>query len=665
MAGKTSLKSHVFYTHKQKVKKLSAITKRVASRISMASLIIQVNQVPKLNTTMAILNAGTGQEVRAKMVATSDLTKHSTQSTTLTRGLMSDEANHSCAAVVVVTPFDIASLHTDSESRAANLDGDSEAAIQKISKDVFSAPSTSASFSSTTHPPQSEMLNNEDISQLAKDNLSPDDVSTIPSSFICGPSDLKIFGRPTLPPAFLPNYTNDRTQAVTEPCKEPENPAYARSSMSSWFQNPANSYIRGTPVGLPPAGTALLRASAGRYNVPSLASDYGRINSRDAPRVQEHSSIAEDKKQEVADNIITTPIVATTAFTIPQVSNGVDNTVNESSIRLNHAIIEVASAPNTTEDPRVSLDGEFSRAADITLWFDREPLWPTDSDFSDAEDDDDTAVAIASFNSLEPSTMGPVTPPHSSSLASSQCSSKFTTNDSVERNEQLRVPKSRVEHTAVSEPKTYIHADASHSTSNNTRKKDAHNISDSDDCSTVVCRVESIGSRSTSSSSLDSQASMDFQMENTFLGSTSAQDIVEQLEIGADGKFTMEHLARAWVLCVATEHSDLRCANPDIAAPGVSFMTTADAENAMVFHTQRRAKLGRISLLEFLKTLDFDDNGKAAVASLLPLIRQTALESQKRIQALKHSPSASFIRPISLDSSNSEERRGRRSRRST
>jgi hypothetical protein len=71
-------------------------------------------------------------------------------------------------------------------------------------------------------------------------------------------------------------------------------------------------------------------------------------------------------------------------------------------------------------------------------------------------------------------------------------------------------------------------------------------------------------------------------MENTFLGSTSAQDIVEESDSIANGTINKEHLARAWILYVAAEHPDLQCANLDIAALGVSFKTTDDADKAYV-----------------------------------------------------------------------------------
>jgi hypothetical protein len=54
-----------------------------------------------------------------------------------------------------------------------------------------------------------------------------------------------IFCRPILPPAFLPSNTNERSIASIKPNTEPQVPAYARPSMSSWYRSAANSAIQG------------------------------------------------------------------------------------------------------------------------------------------------------------------------------------------------------------------------------------------------------------------------------------------------------------------------------------------------------------------------------------------------------------------------------------
>ncbi|EAT90067.1 hypothetical protein SNOG_01855 [Parastagonospora nodorum SN15] len=62
---------------------------------------------------------------------------------------------------------------------------------------------------------------------------------------------LGLLGPSSVPTAFLSTYTNEVKIARIEPYGVPEVPAYARSSMSSWFHSPANSSIQGTVQGLP------------------------------------------------------------------------------------------------------------------------------------------------------------------------------------------------------------------------------------------------------------------------------------------------------------------------------------------------------------------------------------------------------------------------------
>jgi hypothetical protein len=258
------------------------------------------------------------------MIVPSSLIKASTQSSTLLLkdGKISPEASNSCAAVVVA-PF----AHRGVQSSATSPDSNGDAITQDNNKEVSPGLSTPTSASSITYPPQSEAWNNEDTSQSTKESDATNRLSTVPSVFVCGPSELKIFGRPTLPSAFHPNYANDRAQAIVKLSKEAELSAYARSSMSSWFRNPANSTVRGIPAGLPPAGTALSHVSGGRYNRPSRASSRGRTTAHNACELQNHSSTAKEKKQEAADKVLTAPLVATTTITTPEPTNGAEDTL--------------------------------------------------------------------------------------------------------------------------------------------------------------------------------------------------------------------------------------------------------------------------------------------------------------------------------------------------
>jgi hypothetical protein len=93
-------------------------------------------------------------------------------------------------------------------------------------------------------------------------------------------------------------------------------------------------------------------------------------------------------------------------------------------------------------------------------------------------------------------------------------------------------------------------------------------------------------------------------------------------------------------------------------------MTEDDAQHSLKFETQRRAKLGRMSLLEFLKKVDFDSMAMTTEAALIDAFRQTAIESKTHIEEGKGSLTARAIRRISRaarsnSGSSSEQSRGR------
>jgi hypothetical protein len=93
-------------------------------------------------------------------------------------------------------------------------------------------------------------------------------------------------------------------------------------------------------------------------------------------------------------------------------------------------------------------------------------------------------------------------------------------------------------------------------------------------------------------------------------------------------------------------------------------MTEDDAQHSLKFGTQRRAELGRMSLLEFLKKVGFDFMAMTTEAALIDAFCQTAIESKTRIEEDKGSPTARAIRRISRaaqsnSGSSSEQSRGR------
>lgn len=123
-----------------------------------------------------------------------------------------------------------------------------------------------------------------------------------------------------------------------------------------------------------------------------------------------------------------------------------------------------------------------------------------------------------------------------------------------------------------------------------------------------------------------------FQMSNTFLGSTCFSGIVAHLQSPSPTNYvhsiTKPALARAFVSCVAAEHRDKLLFSPDVAAPGVTFTTKTDVEKATEFETQRRAKLGLVSLFEFSRMVEWDQ-GQTNMEGVWKAWREAAVKEQE------------------------------------
>jgi hypothetical protein len=194
--------------------------------------------------------------------------------------------------------------------------------------------------------------------------------------------------------------------------------------------------------------------------------------------------------------------------------------------------------------------------------------------------------------------------------------------------------------------------------------QDAVEVFESDYSSTVESELPSTTSRCTSASSRISQSSTEFHMDNTFLGTTSARDFIDRVRMNEEGKATKKAIAQAWVLCVAAEHADCRSVSPSVNVPGISFITEDDEKHALSFDIGRRARLGRISLLEF-KMISYDADGMMNQNAILPIYLRAAHDSQQRIEASKGGPADQCVRRISHErhrASPSPSSCGRRSR---
>jgi hypothetical protein len=306
--------------------------------------------------------------------------------------------------------------------------------------------------------------------------------------------------------------------------------------MSSWYRSAANSATQGTPFGLPPAGTALRRLNGGRGNL-ALHHTSPRRN-RSSPnalaRVSNLSMTAEND-----DVVREQPVVGV-------VQAGVITTTTQAV----GTFIYVADSTNSTDLPVMPLSGS-NVDSEVKLWFEPEPCLPIDSDFSENEDETEGDMAAVQMKPLS----GTTTCSMSSSIPPETHSSLTY--------EHLKLPEKDISEEDPSAPKLHTKSATLHKISHDVG---AYPTNDSNDSSTMV---SGCSTRVSSASSHTSQSLVEFHMDNTFLGSTSFRHLWDHLHTDADGKSTREDVARAWILCVADEHSDRRSVSPGIEAPGV------------------------------------------------------------------------------------------------
>jgi hypothetical protein len=410
----------------------------------------------------------------------------------------------------------------------------------------------------------------------------------------------------------------------------PEVPAYMRRSMSSWSRDPSNSSLSGTPAGPPSAGSALqhLNRIFSSRPVDSSMRPVNIVHSGSPP--EEHSCMLvplhnrpqkqyllgteSDMVVESVLPIILEPKLATVAESMLP-SQSVMGTVETISVS------ESSSAEDKEADLLRALPQKYHN--DVLLWFEREPFAPIDTNFPDDEDDD-----------IVSNTAQPV----------QAQANPLTKLDSVQQSKRLKYKQI-----------TQVIA--------NGPEDKSHKVSDSD----VSCTA-AVGGESSTAWTVNvfeapcmSQEAIEFCMDNTFLGTTSARDLEDHLHIDTNDRVTKDDLACAWILCVASEQSDQRSFSPIIATSVVSFIEASDVEHALSFKMQRRAKLGRISLLEFLKKLEFDADGLTGVDNLLLVFGDAALESRERTKTAKNKPTSRNLRRLVSERLRSTGMRGRHS----
>lgn len=180
----------------------------------------------------------------------------------------------SCSSLVVSEKVFYGGEDCDSNEEADNGDEKSACDSQYRRHTPSRPPLASQAMNNNKHVALQD--HQAAASRCTRVGLPPLSVTAAPGTAlgILGPSSVRI--------AFLPTYTNEIKIASIESHGVPEVPAYARPSMSSWFNSPANSSIHGTVQGLP-LSTRPRRTH--RAQARPFARNANEITPQDMPRV--------------------------------------------------------------------------------------------------------------------------------------------------------------------------------------------------------------------------------------------------------------------------------------------------------------------------------------------------------------------------------------------
>jgi hypothetical protein len=410
-------KAHVFNTRKSKSIKSASRTRPIGAVISMQSLNARLNSIPKQRLTFSSSQAQGNQEIRAKIISAS---------LDVSPGGRSDFVSHDHLSIrrpdqELVRSVDTALYRANAGSSTAEIS-------QRITKQITQ---DSEEYKMAIKPlSEPEEQDDHAVAQAVPSlpsseapNISEADLEdelysnrharrTWGRSCLPGPGTaLNILGPSSLPPAFLPGYSNTWKSSTELPNvrqlreQHQKTPAYARPSMSSWFRAPTTSHLGGTPTALDPADTTLSHLSDGRDSSRACGSSHqdGTSCVEDAPdATPSHMSYQNDKGtvqlQEVSDahrhhNSPKLRSVASSSTTFEAVL-----TCESSSTftpadgqKVSNTNITLTSASCLSEQTKHDLMGAMGQEniQEPVLWFDREPFAPFDEDLSGDEDDDE------------------------------------------------------------------------------------------------------------------------------------------------------------------------------------------------------------------------------------------------------------------------------------
>jgi hypothetical protein len=128
----------------------------------------------------------------------------------------------------------------------------------------------------------------------------------------------------------------------------------------------------------------------------------------------------------------------------------------------------------------------------------------------------------------------------------------------------------------------------------------------------------------TFATSIDPAMALQFQLENTFVGTISANRFLKALDKDSKGYTTKATVAKAFITLAAKEHT--RIIAQGFISTGVTIVTADMTEQWSDIILQQKIKLGTVSLWNFLAKIDFWGDDSVSDVEVIRAFNEAATE---------------------------------------
>jgi hypothetical protein len=128
----------------------------------------------------------------------------------------------------------------------------------------------------------------------------------------------------------------------------------------------------------------------------------------------------------------------------------------------------------------------------------------------------------------------------------------------------------------------------------------------------------------TFATSIDPAIALQFQLENTFIGTICANKFLKALDKDSKGYTAKASVAEAFIALAAKEHALMIAQG--VISTGVTIVTADMTEQWSDINLQQRIKLGTVSLWDFLAKIDFWGDDSVSDVEVIRAFNEAATE---------------------------------------